>query len=87
MIGYNYKNFQIYYHIELDKRSTRLYTADGYIVNSLDKKNPMLARRFHTEHSSKRGAVTEIKRLIENYIDFEWEEFYEVHGKEKKILN
>ncbi|KTC88138.1 MULTISPECIES: hypothetical protein [Legionella] len=87
MIEYNYKNFKIYYDIELDKKSTKLYTADGYIFTSVDKKNPVLARRFHTEHTSKRGVTTAIKRLIENYIDFEWEEFYEVHGKEKKIVN
>ncbi|KTD36563.1 hypothetical protein Lnau_1547 [Legionella nautarum] len=87
MIEYNYKNFQVHYDIELDKKSTKLYRADGYIVNSLDKKNPVLARKFHTEHRTKKGVVAEIKRLIENYIDFEWKEFYEVHGKEKKILN
>jgi len=87
MIEYNYKNFKIRYCIELDDKLTNLYTADAYIINYLDKANPTLSRRFHTEHTSESGVTAEIRKLIKNYIDFEWQEFYQIHGKNKKIMN
>lgn len=79
MTEYNYKDFKISFNVELDKRKNNLYIADGYIC-PLNDTNPSLHRKFHTEHSNKAAAKTEIKKLIENYIDFEWQEFYEIHG-------
>mgnify|MGYP000090025035 CR=1 FL=1 len=80
MTEYNYKNFKIFYNIESDTNKN-LYTADGYVTCSLDETQSLLSRKFHTEDTTRTGAQHEIRRLIENYIDFEWSEFYEVHGK------
>lgn len=83
MIEYNYKNFKIFYNIELDKTQNNLYIADGYVTCSIDKKKSILPRKFHTEYTTKTGVQNEIKKLIEHYIDFEWQEFYEMHGKKQ----
>lgn len=84
MVEYNYKNFKIFYNVELDKRNKN-YTADGYVTCSLkrakNRAKAILSRKFHTEDTTKTGVQHQIKRLIEGYIDFEWQEFYEMHGK------
>jgi hypothetical protein len=80
MSEYDYKNFKIFYNVELDKTNKKLYTADGYVVFALDTVVPNLSTKFHTEYTTENGVRNEIKKLIENYVDFEWQKFYEVHG-------
>jgi hypothetical protein len=80
MPEYQYKNFKIFYNVELDKTNKKLYRADGYAVCALDRADPNLSTKFHTEYTTEIGARNEIKKLIENYVDFEWQKFYEVHG-------
>lgn len=83
MTVYNYKKFKIYYNILPDKTKKKLYSADGYILCSPGQESTDLNQRFHTEYTTRDGVQKEIKRLIENYIDFEWKEFYEIHGKDQ----
>lgn len=85
MAEYSYKNFKIHYDIQLDKTKKNLYAADGYISNLRDKKCSCTARKFHTEFTTKSGVRDSIKKLMENYIDFEWQEYYEIHGKHTEI--
>ncbi|MDI9819031.1 MULTISPECIES: hypothetical protein [unclassified Legionella] len=54
----------------------RLYKADGSVVARESKHSSL--QKFHTEHPTKEGAKNEIKKLLEDYIDFEWQEFYEM---------
>lgn len=84
MTVYNYKKFKIHYNIQGDKTKKNLYTADGYVLCSPDQEDTDLKQCFHTEYTTREGVQKEIKRLIENYIDFEWKEFYEMHGKEQR---
>lgn len=81
MTEYDYKNFKIHYNIQEDKTKNNLYVAEGYISNPQDNNNSCISRKFHTEYTTKAGVKNEIKKLIENYIDFEWQEFYEIHGE------
>ncbi|MBA2655395.1 MAG: hypothetical protein H0U70_00215 [Tatlockia sp.] len=80
MPEYSYKNFKIHYKIHQDKTKKNLYAADGYISSLTDNKNSCAPRKFHTEYTTRAGVQNEIKRLMENYIDFEWQEYYEIHG-------
>ncbi len=44
-----------------------------------------MPRKFHTEFTTKSGVRDSIKKLMENYIDFEWQEYYEIHGKNAEL--
>jgi hypothetical protein len=85
MTEYDYKKFKIHYNIQSDKTKKNLYAADGYISNPLDSNCSCTARKFHTEYGTKSGVKNEIKKLIENYIDFEWQEYFEIHGKNAQV--
>ncbi|KTC85988.1 MULTISPECIES: hypothetical protein [Legionella] len=76
MPEYSYRGFQISYEINSSKN--RLYKADGKVIKQ-GKEQSSAPQKFHTEHFSEKGAKIEIKKLIENYVDFEWEEFHEMH--------
>ncbi|CDZ76099.1 hypothetical protein BN59_00363 [Legionella massiliensis] len=81
MTEYDYKSFKIHYEIHPDKTKKNLYTADGYICCTLDQGVPVLPRQFHTEYITRDGVQKEIRKLIENYIDFEWQEFHDMQGE------
>lgn len=85
MTEYDYKKFKIHYNIQSDKTKKNLYTADGYISNPQDSNCSCASRKFHTEFFTKAGVQNEIKKLMENYIDFEWQEYYEIHGNDAHI--
>jgi hypothetical protein len=85
MIEYNYKRFKIHYDITADKTKKDLYAADGYVSDPYGRNKALTEKRFHTEYVTKAGVKDEIKKLIENYIDFEWQEFYEIHGKDTRV--
>ncbi|MBA4696066.1 MAG: hypothetical protein H2069_01600 [Legionella sp.] len=74
---YTYKGFNIVYKIATCTRPN-LYRADAYILSS-ENENPC-PQKFHTEHPTAAGARTEIKRLLRNYIDFEWKKFHEMNN-------
>ncbi|KTC76935.1 hypothetical protein [Legionella brunensis] len=80
MIEYTYKGFRVTYQIESSAAAPNLYKADGYVTRATEIKNHS-PQKFHTEHPTKKGAQIEIKKLLEDYIDFEWQEFYEMRNE------
>ena len=73
MSQYDYKEFKVIYDISYSKQ-LNLYEAHGSV--HLNKKNiPAFSQEFSTEDSSPLGAEKGIKRLMEQYIDFEWVQF------------
>ncbi|ARG96785.1 hypothetical protein [Legionella micdadei] len=76
MPEYSYRGFIISYKINVSKDN--LYKADGKVVKQ-GKDASGIAQKFHTESLTESGAKKEIKKLIENYVDFEWEEFHSMH--------
>ena len=65
---YEYKGFTVSYDIE--QVSDTLCKADGWVVCDLDSHKT--STKFHTEYPTYDGVRVEIKKLVENYIDFEW---------------
>lgn len=80
MVEYLYKGFKVSYNIKPIKNQTKLYEAEGYVARLADPE-PVQRKRFHTESTSMQGVTAEIKKLLENYIDFEWREFHEIHDQ------
>lgn len=78
MSEYTYKGFKVFYSIVPVKSESKLYRADGYVKCFLDNKEPVVSRKFHTEYPTQTGVKNEIKKMLEEYIDFEWQEFYEM---------
>ncbi|KTD15983.1 Uncharacterised protein [Legionella lansingensis] len=78
MTQYVYKGFKVTYNVISSSEDPKLYKADGYVVRSTARGGSP-PQKFHTEYPTKKGAQNEIKKLLEDYIDFEWEEFYEMH--------
>ncbi|MFC3907662.1 hypothetical protein ACFORL_01030 [Legionella dresdenensis] len=75
MAEYVYKGFKIIYNVEPVKNTSNLYRADGYAVCLMDESRDALPRKFHTEYSTLAGVQEEIKKLLQDYIDFEWREY------------
>lgn len=75
MSEYLYKDFKVIYHIKAIKGShNKLYQADGHVVcYNNGCKRPSLSKKFHTEYPTRSGAQYEIKKQLEDYIDFEWQ--------------
>lgn len=75
MSEYIYKGFKIHYVVSPVKHELLLYKADGHIECIFDDINKASPCKFHTESSSLENAEKEIRKLAEDYIDFEWKEF------------
>ncbi len=82
MIEYIYKGFKLSYTItEVSCAEPRLYEAHGNAIYLLS--TPGFAQtHFHAEDETQVGAEHEIKRLLENYVDFELKNFYATQAKE-----
>lgn len=78
MTEYIYKGFKISYDIIPATLEKNLYKADGSVVYLLNKPTSLAPVKFHTEYESYIGAEHEIKKLLENYVDFELKNFYEM---------
>ena len=79
MVEYSYRGFNITYEVDsTDNKENKLYRANGKAVRSEEDKTSA-AKKFHTEHPTESGAKKAIKKLIEDYVDFEWKEYYEMH--------
>ncbi|MFW2534951.1 hypothetical protein [Legionella sp. 29fVS95] len=77
MTEYTSKGFRVCYDIK--PTESNLYHAEGEVFfYTKDSSNPCLLQKFHTEHPTKIGAKTEIKRLIDDYINFEWKKHLEM---------
>lgn len=77
MNQYTYKGFKVVYEIKKIPMEDTLYRADGYVVPTPNK-NTHNSIKFHTEYPTKLGVRRELKKIIKNYIDFEWKEFKEM---------
>jgi hypothetical protein len=78
MAEYIYKGFKIFYDINPQKTEDDLYQASGYVLCNIDKAAPSPTQKFRTEYPTQQGVKIQIKKIIEEYIDFEWEEFLEM---------
>ncbi|MCP0914955.1 MULTISPECIES: hypothetical protein [Legionella] len=83
MTDYIYKGFKISYKIVATEVDKNLYKADGSVTYLLNRgPKTYTPVKFHTEYETYNGAEYEIKKLLENYVDFELKSFYEMN-KEK----
>lgn len=80
MQEYSYKGFKIMF--EISHPENEHYQANARCFSKEDE-NP-LPQRFQTISDSKIKVEDEIKRLVENYIDFEWKEFLKMKGEPHK---
>ena len=73
MNKYVYKQFEVIYEIKINPQNT-LYEAHAYAICLANKQNPLMAHEFSTEAKTWDEAETELKKLVNNYIDFEWKQ-------------
>lgn len=75
MIEYIYKGFKLSYTVnETNYTSPKLYEAHGNAIYLLN--NPGFAQtHFHAEHETQVGVEHKVKRILENYVDFELKNF------------
>jgi hypothetical protein len=78
MATYTYKGFEVVYEIEKVAPEGNLYKADAHVIPKDDCNNLDVLTRFHTEFPTRTGVQKEIKKLIQNYIDFEWRKLTEM---------
>ena len=87
VIEYIYKGFKLSYQVsELSSSASSveptLYEAHGNAVYLLSTPKKWFSQtHFHTDSESHHGAEHEIKRLLENYVDFELKNFYALQEK------
>ncbi len=80
MIEYLYKGFKISYNIIFTPSDHPSYKAMGSLTYLLNYPKYFTSQAFNTEHLSYIGAEVEIKKLIENHIDYELKNFYDSQG-------
>ncbi len=81
MIEYTYREFKIQYDIKPEKKDINLYRAYGYAQCLKNKKNTGPKINFTTEFPTIEGAQEEIKKIIKDYIDFEWDQFNKIKNE------
>lgn len=79
MIEYIYKGFKISYHVASADIGKQMFKADGSLSYLLDTPKSFKPQKFHTEYNSYAGAEHEIKKILENYIDFELKNYYQIN--------
>ncbi len=84
MIEYIYKGFKISYKIVATGVEKTTFNADGSLTYLLNIPKSFTPKKFHTEYKTYAGAEHEIKKLLENYVDFELKSFYDM---KKEIAN
>ena len=77
MIEYIYKGFMISYKITPAALENNSFQADGSVTYLLNRPKSFSSQQFHTEFTTHVGAEHEIKKLLENYVDFELKNFYD----------
>lgn len=83
MIEYIYRGFKISYKIVPVEYKINTYQADGAAVYLLNRPKSLTPKKFYTEYETLTGAEHEIKKLLENYVDFELKNFYDM--KKEKV--
>lgn len=87
VIEYIYKGFKLSYQVSQLNSSASpdesiLYEAHGNAVYLLSTPKKWFSQtHFHTDKESHHAAEHEIKRLLENYVDFELKNFYAMQEK------
>lgn len=87
MIEYIYKGFKLSYQVSVLSSSASpseppLHEAHGNAVYLLSTPKKWFSQtHFHTDNDTHQGAEHEIKRLLENYVDFELKNFYAMQEK------
>tara|TARA_R110000868_G_scaffold84338_3_gene237801 strand:- start:301 stop:654 length:354 start_codon:yes stop_codon:yes gene_type:complete len=89
VIEYIYKGFKLSFQVsELSAAASVppdgsiLYEAHGNAVYLLSTPKKWFSQtHFHADNESHQGAEHEIKRLLENYVDFELKNFYAMQEK------
>ena len=89
VIEYIYKGFKISYQILTSELEKNTYRADGSLNYLLTVPKSFTPKKFHTEYNTHAGAEHEIKKLLENYVDFELKSFYDMKKEniDKELLN
>ena len=82
MIEYLYKGFKLSYKITATDLEKNTFKADGSLTYLLNVPPTFMPKQFHTEYETRMGAEHEIKKLLENYVNFELKNFYDMK-KEK----
>ena len=77
MPQYIYKSFEIVY--EVQQLNANEYEGRGTLSYKNERASPLLPQQFRTICQTAAGAEKKIKKLMEDYIDFEWDEFIEMH--------
>lgn len=72
---YTYKDFKINVSISPDPQDKSFYQANGKALCLLPSNETNEPKVFKTEALTEKGAEQQIKKMIEEYIDFEWLEF------------
>ena len=78
MPEYFYREFRVCYEIRAKHNSHVFFEASGYVqsLTNIGTTNQLI--NFSTEFATAEGAIREIKKIMEDYIDFEWEQFYRI---------
>lgn len=84
MIEYLFKGFKISYKISPVEFENNTYKAEGSVAYLLNMPESFTPQKFHTEFATYAGAENEIKKLLENYVDFELKNFYNMR-KERRV--
>jgi len=75
MPTYFYKQFEVNYTINKCENPMNGYSSEANIKCNLDWSHSLQIPKFQTTDYTKKGVEQEIKRLVNRYIDFEWQEF------------
>jgi hypothetical protein len=76
---YIYKGFKVHFAIKQNTK-THSFCATGSVVCHTEGLGPDLTQKFQTEGPSKTYVQQELKKIINDYIEFEWKQFIEMQG-------
>lgn len=85
MIEYIYCGFKISYEIEPVKNEANLYKAAGHATYLLNNPKSFTPISFRTEYDTHAGTEHEIRKMLENYVNFELKNFYDLKQDECRI--
>lgn len=78
MIEYIYRGFKISYKVVPVSFDKNTYKAEGSVTYLLNVPKSFTSQKFQTELATHAGTEHEIKKLLENYVDFELKSFYDM---------
>lgn len=78
MIEYIFKGFKMSYKIVAAEFEKNTYKAEGSVSYLLNMPKSFMPKKFHTEYITQAGAEYEIKKLLEDYVNFELKNFYDM---------